>query len=78
MDLDDYSYYFREGFRRGYEDGYAGRYQYGRYVNGSYSLLDVVLSQGPASSRFIEEPDASHRRPTAARTVVENWRPSVR
>ena len=40
----DYNYYFREGFRRGYEDGYNSRYQYGRYVNGSYSLLDAILS----------------------------------
>jgi flagellar biosynthesis/type III secretory pathway protein FliH len=45
VDQDDYNYYFREGFRRGYEDGYNSRYQYGRYSNGSYSMLDVILSQ---------------------------------
>ena len=45
VDRDDYNYYFREGFRRGYEDGYNSRYQYGRYSNGSYSMLDVILSQ---------------------------------
>src|SRR5581483_8113057 len=39
VDRDDYNYYFREGFRRGYEDGYGSRYQYGRHVNGTYSLL---------------------------------------
>jgi hypothetical protein len=26
----EYNYYFREGFRRGYEDGYYTRYNYGR------------------------------------------------
>jgi len=40
---EEYQYYFREGFRRGYEDGYNSRYQYGNYVNGNYSILDVVL-----------------------------------
>lgn len=43
VDLNDYSYYFREGFRRGYEDGYNGRYQYGRYSGGALNLLDNVL-----------------------------------
>jgi hypothetical protein len=43
VDQSEYSYYFREGFRRGYEDGYYGRYQYGRYSNGSYSLLQGIL-----------------------------------
>jgi hypothetical protein len=42
---DDYSYYFREGFRRGYEDGYSSRYQYGRYADGRYSVLDSLLAQ---------------------------------
>ena len=41
----DYNHYFREGFRRGYEDGYNSRYQYGRFDNGSYSILDAILSQ---------------------------------
>jgi len=45
LDQDEYNYYFREGFRRGYEDGYYSRYQYGSYVNGSYSMLGAVLSQ---------------------------------
>jgi dienelactone hydrolase len=46
VDLDDYNYYFREGFRRGYQDGYSSQYRYGRYYsNGSYSILDVILSQ---------------------------------
>jgi len=41
--LGDYQYYFREGFRRGYEDGYYGRRQYGSYSNGVFSLLSGVL-----------------------------------
>jgi hypothetical protein len=41
----DYSHYFREGFRRGYEDGYNTRSQYGTQANGSYSLLGTILSQ---------------------------------
>ena len=45
VDQADYNYYFREGFRRGYEDGYTRRFRYGRYVNGSYGLLDAILSQ---------------------------------
>jgi hypothetical protein len=44
IDRDDYNYYFREGFRRGYEDGYYGRYQYGVYAAGRYSVLGGVLS----------------------------------
>jgi hypothetical protein len=44
VDRDDYNYYFREGFSRGYEDGYDSRYQYGRYSNGTYSILGAVLS----------------------------------
>jgi len=43
VDLSEYSYYFREGFRRGYEDGYYGRFQYGSYSNGVFSLLGNVL-----------------------------------
>jgi hypothetical protein len=45
VDRDDYNYYFREGFRRGYDDGYNSRYQYGTYSNGSYSMLGALLSQ---------------------------------
>jgi hypothetical protein len=44
VDQADYNYYFREGFRRGYEDGFSDRYQYGVYSNGSYSVLGNVLS----------------------------------
>ena len=41
----DYNYYFREGFRRGYEDGYNTRSQYGTQANGTYSMLGTILSQ---------------------------------
>jgi hypothetical protein len=40
---DDYNYYFREGFRRGYEDGFYGRHQFGQYYNSTYSVLDGIL-----------------------------------
>jgi hypothetical protein len=44
VDVSEYQYYFREGFRRGYEDGYYGRSQYGAYSNGSYSILGDILN----------------------------------
>ncbi|GAA4867860.1 hypothetical protein GCM10023332_20330 [Luteimonas vadosa] len=40
----DYQYYFRQGFRRGYDDGYASRYRYGRHDNGSANILQNVLA----------------------------------
>ncbi|MEK6408158.1 MAG: hypothetical protein AABN34_14450 [Acidobacteriota bacterium] len=43
VDLPEYRYYFREGFRRGYEDGYYGRTRYGSNSNGVFSLLGNVL-----------------------------------
>ena len=43
VDSSEYSYYFREGFRRGYEDGYYGRFAYGSYSDGRYSILDSIL-----------------------------------
>ncbi|MGH9949832.1 MAG: hypothetical protein ACRD6X_21910, partial [Pyrinomonadaceae bacterium] len=43
VEPDEYSYYFRQGFERGYEDGYYGRNQYGRYSGGKYSLLGTVI-----------------------------------
>ena len=45
VDQGDYNYYFREGFRRGYEDGFNSRSQYGRRSNGTYIILGPVLSQ---------------------------------
>jgi hypothetical protein len=43
VDRDDYNNYFREGFRRGYEDGYGGHPQYGTYVNGKATILGAIL-----------------------------------
>jgi hypothetical protein len=39
----DYAYYFRQGFERGYEDGYYGRMRYGRYVNHDAVIVEAVL-----------------------------------
>jgi len=44
VDLDDYSYYFRQGFRRGYQDGYYSRFQYGSSSNGAFSILANVMA----------------------------------
>jgi flagellar biosynthesis/type III secretory pathway protein FliH len=43
VDLSEYQHYFREGFRRGYEDGYHSRSRYGRSDNGGYSILGTIL-----------------------------------
>jgi hypothetical protein len=43
VDRDDYNSYFREGFHRGYEDGYGGHHQYGTYVSGRGTILGTVL-----------------------------------
>jgi hypothetical protein len=40
----DYNYYFRQGFRRGYTDGYGTRAQYGTVTNGSSSILGNILN----------------------------------
>ena len=40
---DEYNNYFREGFRRGYEDGYGNRNTYGNYENGKYAILGAIL-----------------------------------
>jgi hypothetical protein len=44
VDRQEYNYYFREGFRRGYEDGYYRQSRYGRYDQGNYSMFGTVLS----------------------------------
>ena len=44
VDRDDYNCCFREGFRRGYEEGDSRRYQYGRYSNGKSAILGNILS----------------------------------
>ena len=44
IERDDYNYYFREGFRRGYEDGYYSRSRYGAYTGGRYTVLGPELN----------------------------------
>lgn len=43
VSLSDYNFYFREGFRRGYEDGYYGRHRYGSVVDGDLRIMSDVL-----------------------------------
>ncbi len=45
VDQQDYNYYFRQGFLRGYQDGYNSQSRYGAYSNGSYSVLGNILAQ---------------------------------
>jgi hypothetical protein len=45
VDLNEYRHYFREGFSRGYQDGYYSRSQYGSNSNGALSLLGNILQQ---------------------------------
>jgi flagellar biosynthesis/type III secretory pathway protein FliH len=44
VDQGDYNYYFRQGFQRGYQDGYNARSQYGQNSNGTLGILGSVLS----------------------------------
>jgi hypothetical protein len=44
VDQADYNYYFRQGFQRGYSDGYYSRSQYGTALTGSPSILATLLS----------------------------------
>jgi hypothetical protein len=44
VDLSEYQYYFREGFHRGYEDGYYGSSRYGRYSNGTANILGAIVN----------------------------------
>jgi hypothetical protein len=46
---DEYNYYFREGFRRGYDDGYYGRQNYGRRnddggINDEWLIAGAVVA----------------------------------
>ena len=50
--LSEYQYYFRQGFRRGYNDGYYGQYRYGRYSSGRYSLFGNILRGILSIARF--------------------------
>jgi hypothetical protein len=39
----DYQYYFREGYDRGYQDGFYQRNQYGTVRSGKAAILDAAL-----------------------------------
>ncbi len=43
-DQDTYNYYFRQGFTKGYDDGYNSRTQFGTVSSGKYSILGNVLN----------------------------------
>jgi flagellar biosynthesis/type III secretory pathway protein FliH len=45
VDPDQYNYYYEEGLRRGYEDGYNSRWQYGSNSNGGINILSAILQQ---------------------------------
>jgi hypothetical protein len=45
IDQSQYNHYFREGFRRGYEDGFNRRSRYGRSSGSGHQLLASVLIQ---------------------------------
>jgi hypothetical protein len=40
----DYSYYFSEGFQRGYDDAYWNRTQYGTFYDGNASILGSIVA----------------------------------
>jgi hypothetical protein len=44
VDQADYNYYFRQGFQRGYTDGYYSRSQYGSSLSGQPSILATLLT----------------------------------
>ena len=49
---DEYNYYFREGFERGYEDAYYGRQKYGR-KNDSGGINDEWLIAGAVVAAIV-------------------------
>jgi hypothetical protein len=44
VDRDQYQYYYREGFERGYRDAYTAQPQFGTYSGGKWSILSNVLN----------------------------------
>ena len=51
MAQDEYNHYFREGFERGYEDGYYGRHKYGQNSDGG--INDEWLIAGAVVAAII-------------------------
>ena len=45
IDQPQYNYYFRQGFERGYDDGYSATYRYGQSDNGTNQIMATLLSQ---------------------------------
>jgi hypothetical protein len=45
IDQGQYNHYFREGFQRGFDDGFNRRDRYGRSSGGRYSVMALVLSR---------------------------------
>ena len=45
IDQPQYNYYFRQGFQRGYDDGYSARYRYGRNDNGTFQIVASIGTQ---------------------------------
>lgn len=45
VDQSQYQYYFRQGFERGYQDGYNSRSQYGTNSGGAFNILGAILQQ---------------------------------
>lgn len=43
VDSSLYQYYFREGFKRGYEDGFNSRHRYGVASNNNVNILGTIL-----------------------------------
>ena len=56
IDQEDYNFYFREGFTRGYEDGYNSRHQYGSYSNGQYVMRGSTVTVILDFDRFAKDP----------------------
>jgi flagellar biosynthesis/type III secretory pathway protein FliH len=44
VDLSDYNYYFRQGFQRGYDDGYNHRSEFGTSTAGVLGIAAAVLA----------------------------------
>ena len=50
---DEYNHYFREGFQRGYDDGYYGRQKYGRKNDSDGGINDEWLIAGAVVAAII-------------------------
>ena len=53
IDQPQYNYYFRQGFQRGYDDGYSSRYRYGHNDNGTFHIMATLTTQ-ILNLRFIQ------------------------